>query len=151
MKLELSNKKVTLERFSMISKFIGVQIPESFYKLLKENDGAYPSLDKFNYFDIFWREVIETSAGAFLCINPDEYGDLLFRYQNPPEFFPKDIIAFADVGNGDFICFDYREGKDNPNPPIVYWNHEADIGQDVSFVAKDFEAFIGMLKSDDEL
>ena len=71
--------------------------------------------------------------------------------QTPPEFFPKGLVAFGEDGGGDFICFDYREGKDNPNPPIVYWRHDANEGEDVSFIAKDFETFIGMLKSEDEL
>ncbi len=73
----------------------------------------------------------------------------LFEY--PPEFFPKGVIAFGHVGNGDLICFDYREGKNNSDPAVVYWNHESNPKTAVSFIAKDFESFLGLLRSTEEV
>lgn len=63
--------------------------------------------------------------------------DNILELQNdPPEFFPEGLVAFGENGGESLICFNYREGKDNLNPLIVHWNHEADIGQDVpSFVS----------------
>ena len=76
--------------------------------------------------------------------------DLLSLFLNKPEFFPENLIVFAEVGNGDLVCFDYREGKDNPDPPVVYWCHEYPENENVSFIAKNFEEFIGMLREFDE-
>ncbi len=72
-------------------------------------------------------------------------------FKSPPEFFPEGLIAFAETGGGDSICFDYRESRDNPNPPIVYWDHEADAGKDVSFISKDLKSFLSMLKEPEDV
>lgn len=139
------------KRLELIEKKIDISFPKVFIDLIQNYDGGVPDKDIFSYFDIRESKFCMNCIGSFLCINSNQYGDLLSTYLDPPEFFPEGLVAFAEDGGGNLICFDYREGKDNQNPPIVYWNHEADIGQDVSFVAKDFETFIGMLKSDDEL
>jgi hypothetical protein len=139
------------ERRIKVEEMIGIRFPHSYFEMIYTRDGSTPKPNIFEYYDIDYEFNVKNCIGSFLCINPNQYGDLLSTYLNPPEFFPKGLVAFAEDGGGNLICFDYREGKDNPNPPIVYWNHEADIGKDVSFVAKDFETFIGMLKSDDEL
>jgi hypothetical protein len=142
---------VNKDRVRIVAKELNIRIPSIYLKNIENHDGGVPYARRFKYFDIDLNFEVGSCLGGFLCINPNQYGDLLSTYKDPPEFFPQGVIAFAEVGNGDYICFDYREGRDNPNPPIVYWNHEADIGKDVSFVAKDFETFIEMLKADDEI
>jgi hypothetical protein len=139
------------QRLELVEKKIEISLPKVFVALIQNNDGGVPDKNIFSYLDVRERKFCMNCVGAFLCINPNQYGDLLSTYLDPPEFFPEGLVAFAEDGGGNLICFDYREGKDNPNPPIVYWNHEADIGKDVSFIAKDFETFISMLKSDDDL
>jgi hypothetical protein len=88
---------------------------------------------------------MEEAIGAYLPLNESEYGHFLKEFSNPPECFPEGLVVFADTGCGDLICFDYRQGTDNPNPSIVYWFHEAEPGKDVSFIANNFEEFLGML------
>jgi hypothetical protein len=149
-KLDFSDQKVSEPRINLVEKTIGVKFPEIFINLVKNNDGAHPVPDIFSYYDIFFKRENENCVGAFLCIEISSSGDILTTYQDPPEFFPEGIVSFAEDGGGNYICFDYREGKDNLDPPIVYWNHEANEGEDVSFVAKDFETFLGMLYLDEE-
>lgn len=78
-------------------------------------------------------------------------GSLLSTFNSPPEFFPEGLVAFSEDGGGNYICFDYRQGKKNSDPSVVFWNHEAEIGKDVSFVAINFEVFLSMLKSEEEI
>jgi hypothetical protein len=159
----------------IILKTFPFKLPKEFNELLKISDGGYVDYE-FNYYDMYFDQVIEMGIGEIYGIctpstkmrnkNYDPYSnryydqheffitdhDIINHYNNPPEFFPKNLVAFGCTGNGDQICFDYRSDPKTDNPPIVYWNHEADIGQDVSFVANNFVEFIRMLKEpeDDE-
>ena len=151
MKIEDGYGSFSLERVRFINEKIGVSLPLLFIEMMKDNDGGFPEKNIFSFQDVRKNKVRLKCIGSFLSFNENQYGDILETYLDPPEFFPKGLVAFGEDGGGDFICFDYREGKDNPNPPIVYWSHEANEGEDVSFIAKDFETFIGMLKSEDEL
>lgn len=123
------------------------KLPKKFIKLLKITNGG--DIDYcFKYSDINLGRIRDTGIDLVFGIGVDNY-DLLKEYRNPPDMFPKNIVAFSETGNGDQICFDYRDNPNTDNPPIVYRNHEADVGQDVSFVAKDFESFIKMLQEPD--
>ncbi len=64
-----------------------------------------------------------------------------------PEHFDVGLIAFSDNGFGDHICFDYRLGRNDPNPAVVIWLHEF-WPNSVGFIAKDFDAFAASLRSD---
>ena len=55
-----------------------------------------------------------------------------------------------DTFNGDLICFDYRSDPQSDNPPIVYWNHEADEDGNAFFIAKDLDAFLSMLYAEED-
>lgn len=143
--LDFCDECVSTERINFIEKIIGKIFPHLFLELVKICDGGYPLKDAFAYFDIYHQSMIISGVGAFLYLNDSNSSDFLKIYKNPPEFFPEGLIAFADNGGGDFICFDYRMDKESKNPPIVFWSHGADKGKDVSFIAKNFEEFIGML------
>lgn len=147
---DICNGLVSNSRIKYLEDTIGIKFPKTFTEVIKNCDRGYPKKDEFRYFDSFLNRSFLCGVGSFLGLEDSQYDDFLKNYLNPPEFFPKDIIGFAITGNGDFICFDYRKGKDNPDPPIVYWNHEADIGKDVSFIANNFDDFLGMLKEPEE-
>jgi hypothetical protein len=136
---------VKKERFLFLEKIIGILFPLLYIDLIKNNDGGTPIQCCFQYYDEYSCKKLEGAIGCFSHLNDSDHLTLLDNYNDPPEFFPKGLIAFAENGGGDFICFDYRQGKDNPDPPIVYWRHGADEGKDVSFIAKNFEEFINML------
>jgi hypothetical protein len=79
-----------------------------------------------------------------------DYQNLIDAYEDPPACFPENLVAFGTNGSGNMICFDYRSDPTTDNPPIVYWDHGAYIGEDVSFLANNFEEFIQMLRESDE-
>jgi hypothetical protein len=122
-----------------------IKLPRLYCNLMSACDAGIPIKTDFEYYDVSHHCRISQEMGTFLGMEDEEY-NIVDSFKNPPEFFPKSLLAFGETGNGDYICFDYRTGKDNPDPPIAYWNHEADIGRDVSFVANNFEEFLGMLK-----
>ena len=145
---DICNDQVNEEILKKVEDKISFKFPESYIKLVKECDEGYPIQSNFNYYDEYAEEMFESAIGAFISINDENF---LEMYNSPPEFFPENIIAFAETGGGDLICFDYRQGKNNLDPPIVYWNHGADIGKDVSFIANNFEEFIAMLKEPEDI
>lgn len=149
--LKYGNGFISRELFESTLKELNIVPPKGYWEIVSTNDGGSPITSLFEVIDIDDNEMLVHTLGRFLSFISTGYDNILELHKDPPEFFPEGLVAFAEDGGGNLICFDYREGKDNPNPPVVYWNHEADIGKDVSFIAKDFETFIGMLKSDDEL
>ena len=139
------------ERIVFVSQTIGVSFPKSFVVLMQECDGGTPEITCFEYTSQSMASEIGTGLGSFLGFEetPDHY-DLLGYYLDPSEFFPSGLVAFADTGGGDYICFDYRQDKSNPDPEIVYWEHGSEEGNDICFVAKNFDAFMAMLHPFDE-
>ncbi len=148
--VESCRGKVASPRIKFIESSTGIKLPDSYVSLIKECDGGTVLKDNFNYYDIYFNKKFTSGVGRLLKLNESEGVNFLKLYNEPPEFFPKGLIAFSDVGCGDFICFDYREEENTSNPPIVYWNHEAEEGKDVSFIAKNFEEFIDMLYEDED-
>jgi hypothetical protein len=142
-------RHTTPERIALVSQEIGVTFPELFCCLMMECDAGSPLYTAFDYYDVYFKCVVGEGLGGFLGFE-EGYCNLLKKYQSPPEFFPLGLIAFSQTGGGDLICFDYRQGKDNPDPEIVYWRSGSGEGQDISFIAKNFEAFMGMLKEDND-
>lgn len=143
-------KKLSETQIFSVENQICINLPVSYISCIKNCNGGRPTKPCFEYYDIDLEETWTTGVGRFLSLSREKHDNFIECFLNPPEFFPKELIAFAETGGGDYICFDYREGKDNPDPPIVYWNHEADVGKDVSFVAKNFEEFLEILKEPED-
>ena len=138
------------EDIAKLDRKLKFMVPRSFIYYVRFYDGCTPKKSDFKYID-FGEKPNIGCIGAFIPIKHDGYSSILQTFQDPPEFFPHNLVAFAEVGNGDLVCFDYRNNPKTDNPPIVYWNHEAQEGRDVSFVAKDFEEFLSILKEPEDL
>ncbi len=57
------------------------------------------------------------------------------------------LMPFADLASGDFLCFDYEKGG---RPQIVVWFHELSPPSSpyTEFVANNFDEFLEMLYED---
>lgn len=130
---------------------VGIKLPQIYVQLVQNHDRGTPIKRDFKYFDNAFQEIWGSGIGVFISFKPENKSNMLHYFQDPPEFFPEGLIAFSDTGGGDFICFDYRDGKSNPDPEIVLWRHGADVGKDVSFVAKNFEEFMSILEEPEDL
>jgi hypothetical protein len=159
------------EDLALLEKF-SFKIPSIFIALMKISDGGYVDYD-FDYYDLHFNKIMCGGIGQIYGINTEStitlnrnydpfgskynqqeyfvsYNDILNQYNNMPEFFPENIVAFGRNGGGNMVCFDYRDNVMTNNPPIVYWIIGHDIGEDVSFVANNFEEFIKMLREPED-
>lgn len=146
-------KELPEELFLLIQEKIKFILPSDYFNCIRFCDAGTPVYNQINFLDSTINDIHGTCIGNFLAFNKEEnyYNNILGLYRDPPEFFPKKIVAFADDPGGNYFCFDYRQDPKTDNPPVVFWNHEgAGTEEAVSFLAKDFEAFLGMLKSEEE-
>ena len=125
---------------------IPFKLPENFIKLLSLADGGNIDYD-FDYYAVDSNQSMSDGISFIYGLNANE--NLIDNYLNPPEFFPKNLVAFGENGGGNMICFDYRMDLNTNDPPVIYWDHEANVGQDVSFLAHNFDDFLKMLKEPD--
>jgi hypothetical protein len=138
-----------LEVISAFEKEHGIILPQEYIKLVRFRDGGLLKKDLFFYQDS--REM-RNCVADFLCWQKETLGEnecVPYEVNNPPEFFPKRLIPFAPDGGGNYVCFDYRDCKENP--PIVFWHHEIEENEGIFPLANSFDEFTNNLKSEDEL
>jgi hypothetical protein len=133
-------------------------------------NGGRPEPHCFTYFHDQWNEWDEGGFGALLDFREPMDRYLKDIYRNDPDLwrdmeveawwtiedvnmlervphFTLGLIAFTEDGGGNYICFDYRKGKDDPDPPIVFWDHEFHSGgEEPFFVARNFAEFLSLLR-----
>ncbi|HHE3606017.1 TPA: SMI1/KNR4 family protein, partial [Pasteurella multocida] len=65
------------------------------------------------------------------------------------------VYSFGSTGEGDFVCFDYRDDPKGNEPKIcivIHDEYDEKTGKRLLFpVAENFEAFLNGLKSFDEM
>jgi hypothetical protein len=139
------------QAFIAFEKDFDVQLPDIYKDLVRLRDGGLLQKDLFyyNYKNDYWRNCV----GRFLYWQKEDsssyYSSLTNLYQDPPEFFPKGLIPFSQDGGGNYLCFDYRNSKENP--PIVFWHHAVEENEGIFYLADSFEEFINNLKDESEL
>jgi len=170
--------------FEKAEKLLGITFPKSFKKLLYGCDGGYLE-GSLSFFDRGIGRVSGAAIGVFLSFKPQEeleikpweidedaliencdkapkpvLPEIVEENLNPPEYFLDSLVVFAVDGGGNYFCFDYRSGKDNLDPPVVFWQHEGpcedkngdeDLTLAISPLAENFESFIAQLKPESEI
>ena len=128
-----------------------IKFPDAYKELVRFHDGGILEKDIFSYDNGY--EIETNCVGFFLPWQKEtlelegEY--ILDQINNPPEFFPQGLIPFAPDGGGNYLCFDYRNCKENP--PIIFWHHAVEENEGVFLLADSFEQFIDSLKSEEEM
>lgn len=84
---------------------IKFKLPQLYYDLMMVCDAGAPLKTDFDYYDYSHKCKMPQALGCFLGLEDKEY-NIVKSFLNPPEFFPKGLIAFAETGGGDYICFD---------------------------------------------
>jgi len=133
-------------------------LPKIYKDIIFQHDGLRPKKDTFDFTNIYGRE--DNRDISFLSYQPQETKYNKDGYYIPMDDFQiakfdygiEDLITFGDSGNGDYICFDYRDSPAGCNPKVVlvyhddYTEHEdGTSSMSVNFVANSFEEFIDML------
>jgi len=145
---------------SIIDKYeeeICYKFPKAYKELISKHNALYPEDNIFSYFDEVTEEE-EENAIVFYAFDNENLdplyrdgivGDFLYIDE---DYFQKGVIPFGETGNGDFICFDYRDDlKEGGNPKIVLVHHDAFYDDDkymISFLANSFEEFVDSLYED---
>jgi hypothetical protein len=148
------NGNVSDKEFLAVERNLGINLPIFFKDVLSNCDAGLPKKDCINFFDLGIEKIYGACIGRFLSMKssfPHEYGRILGVNDKKYALFPPGIIAFAADPFGNYFCFDYREGRENVDPPVVFWQHEAaGRPEAITPLAPNFEAFLGMLKTEEE-
>ena len=136
------------------SNIIGYKFPKNYIALISNHNGLYlGKRDTFRYFDEVVQKKEENGIYFYFFKENNNYelGDSsssMVYYLMDNEDFKKGIIPFGGTGNGDYICFDYRDDFKSDNPKIVLVHHDADDDEGnlvISFLGNDFEEFMDSL------
>ncbi|MCS1350225.1 SMI1/KNR4 family protein [Mechercharimyces sp. CAU 1602] len=116
---------------------LDITFPDDYVQVIKNNNGAIPTPPNFN---------IENHGYNIMFMllsvreNDTEYG-LMSVYKRINRFLPNKVYPFACDGFGNYICFDYRRGRE---PIVVFWDHEEvldDQEYQLFFIASSFGEF----------
>jgi SMI1 / KNR4 family (SUKH-1) len=143
-----------LEKINSFQKKNGIKFPQAYVTIVKKYNGAFVVDKNIFYFhsNLTGKEV-DRGVGMFLPFGKIEGSTETMEDKRsfPPQGFPAGLVIFSAMGNGDAICFDYRENVDSENPPIVVWHHEGTIGgeDEISFVANSFDDFLELFEEEE--
>ena len=143
-------EKASEENINHAELKICFKLPKLFKEIVKACDEGSVINSHFDYYNPYDQSIWGNGIGSFLSLKLTEKHNLIDKYFSPPEGFPKNAVAFAGTGGGDYICFDYRHDPTTDNPPVVFWLHEENEGEDVIFLAPTFEDFLKMLKEPED-
>ena len=129
---------------------LGVSFPENFLSCIKICEEGRPEKHIFSFKNKLGNQE-KSCLGAFLGFDPQNKYNILRKYLLYFCPFQPHLVPFAEVGNGDYICFDYSvSGFDDKNPPVVYFDHEQPNGENISDIAINFEEFLNKLEPEEE-
>jgi len=114
----------------------GVSLPEDYKRIVSKHQGMAPQPSSFNI------GKGENVFCALLAVTHDERWDaysLLSEYRNLRSYTPPGIYPFGTTPGGESLCFDYREGAQQP--PVVLVTVKGDIYR----VAGSFADFLDRL------
>lgn len=140
------------EVISSFEEYCRIELPEEYKKFLKVNNGAIPYTNSFNH------EGRDYLIERFLCLLESPESDEIYgwydlevvlsqidtRLTDDENLVGANVIPFAALFAGDFVCLDFRE---NEKPSVSVWFHEeSDELKPVTIkVAESFDEFLKML------
>ncbi|CAM4489702.1 hypothetical protein FHS16_005150 [Paenibacillus endophyticus] len=136
----LKKGKLSREVVSHVESELDISFPTDYVDCVMQNNGGQPVPDTFNF-----QERTGAVFNSLIHLNIGESRNIVDVYNNLKLRLPKKIYPFADDPFGNYLCFDYREGK---APVIVFWDHEkASIHEEssISFVSSSFNELLDNL------
>jgi hypothetical protein len=160
---------ITDQRIEEVQQSLGVRFPDQFLDWVKICDGGLKRDSVFDYVHPSDRSIEADAMGYLFSFREpmDRYLKEIYRNDldlwramdiqpwwtiedinqlERAEHFPAGLIAFADNGSGDHICFDYRSNMSASNPSIAIWLHEF-YPDSIGWIAQDFATFAGSLRA----
>lgn len=141
------------ELIESFEEYCEIKLPTDFIDFLKKYNGSIPITN------VFLHEKNELLIERFLCLledpeDDDENGwydievvlsDIDTRLTDDEDLTGVNVIPFAVLFAGDFLCLDFSEKE---IPSVVVWYHEesGELNPVTSEVADNFSNFLSMLK-----
>lgn len=154
MKIYRDNGEIPLDLFNKVVNKIGYVLPTSYLHLIKDHDGLYLVGNIYDFINIYGEK--DQRDVVFLSyFEEDLDGDILSNQENANDLENggiQDLVVFGICGNGDYVCFDYRENPKGDNPKVVLVYHDDHIERldgsmqmVVNHVANSFDEFFDSL------
>jgi len=143
------DEPASLEQIIKTEEQLGVRLPESFKKVLKEFSGNFSlrwflpdNMEQPNEFREIFSGRPHWSLELLSQFEEDRMGWIENVFPNPVDEY--DVIwhnklAFCEVGNGDYLAFDMSNTEDDA--PIVYLSHDNGEGHGYK-IANNFIEFV---------
>lgn len=134
-------------------KRYGYTLPNTYKKLMLKYNGAsfYEStfaLDEEKFWT--WSFIFDAFGEKEDVVSHIEETQL--SVQNPDYYGIPGLICIASTGEGDLVCFDYRDDLKGNNPKVVVMIHDEydkhddeSLTNKVTFIANSFDDFLNML------
>ncbi|ETA69193.1 SMI1/KNR4 family protein [Methanolobus tindarius DSM 2278] len=106
------------KEISEVENIFGIKFPNDYKECIKKYHGGSPKLSCFDF-----KERKGAVFNNLLSFEPNDKYDYIVKIRNIVEGMVECIYPFAADPFGNFICFDYRDGK-NKSPKVVFWDHE---------------------------
>ena len=155
------------DRIAAVQRRFGVAFPQSYLALVRDCDGGEPQNCCFKVKqpgdDRIWtygfgrllsfREPMPHEIRRRMRSEPDAWREMVdspwssiedYVDELPPGM-EASLIPFAEGAFGDFLCFDYRVDRKNPDPPVVFWLHEFTDYDPAVRIAENFDTLLTLL------
>lgn len=131
--MKINNNSILIspseERIESFEEYCGITLPNDFKWLIKKYNGAVPLSNTFSY------DGTEYIIERFLCLLKEPELDAIngwydievvlsqidTRLTDDEDLVGANIIPFALLFAGDYVCLDLRDPK---NPSVLIWFHE---------------------------
>ncbi|MGH1485265.1 MAG: SMI1/KNR4 family protein [Cellvibrionaceae bacterium] len=138
-----------IDQITLFEKKVGLIFPDSYKNIVSKYNGAYPaSKDSFEFYNKLLKEKMVIDSGMFLPFGKVEKSNetMNIKWDHKPENFSEELLIFSALGNGDFLCFDYRKEPNSNRPSIVVFHQEGnDLSESISPVSNNFDDFLDLL------
>lgn len=149
---------IELSIIENVENILNIRFPKIYIELMRYHNDLSLKNNCFFYYDSS-RDEEGISGISFDGFSTESYEvsqDILRQYiYDDPIYGYENVYSFGQTGEGNFICFDYREDPTGDEPKIcivIHDEYDEKTGKMLLFpVANNFEEFLDSLKSFDEI
>ena len=135
-------KKIERESISKVEKELGVNFPADYIECVLKYHGGTPDPHTFDF-----ESRKEAVFDRLLSYDPNQPHFILRDYEAIKNRLPAGIVPIASDPFGNYICFDFRNKKDNPT--LVFWDHEKSGDTAISPICDSFSELLSKLYQPD--
>ena len=154
MRVYQDNGQNSLNEIQRVQDELGYFFPKTYIDLMLQHDALRPEEDCFDFINFYGKQ--DDRDIVFISFKDNHLnGNILKKQSNISDlnnYGVKNLIIFGRCGNGDYICFDYREDSKTSNPKVVLVYHDDFVDYEdgtssmvVNNVANNFDDFLNLL------